>query len=240
MGYTFISKLLENNSYPETLIQVLGLPQVQSIIRSLSPEERTNYLNILTQREFENRRFATVIEWLEAQFGVRRLPRTSSTINIWKLKDIWKEAGTESTKAYMREHTWIGIVTVRGLSCDNIVKTASRYCAKHPETRFAYVTQEMIDALGVESFSGFISPGAGDNFPRRLDVFTLEHMPEERRTETSGYTNTFTNSLNRQAFRLWESVQGLSTWPYTEGLHSRATRPRNRTLSSNPTTFLTS
>lgn len=74
-------------------------------------------------------------------------------------------------------------MTSSGLTFDSITKVGCKRMQDDPEIVVAYVTEAIIEALGIERFSGLLFPGSGDNYPGHLPEFTLEDIPESRRLE---------------------------------------------------------
>ena len=185
-GQTFIALVLETAPPATELISILSLPHIQSFIKTLSAEERTEYLQMLTTRAFADASIGPLIIWFEEQFGLDQSDTSSvkdAHLDPWKLKKFWEAQDIESVHAHMREKTWIGIVTDQGVSYDSIIKATRIYQEAHPETQFAYVTRKMADTIGLKHFSGLIFPGGDDNYPEHLETFTLEDMPEHEQTE---------------------------------------------------------
>ncbi|GEM_PF-1587481 len=187
------AKTCFENMSVDTLESFLRRENVQSAIRGFLNDIKRDLLDSLVVRELAlGPTMTPLIEWFEAQFGVRRGAIPGAVRNVireglesaWTLNEVIFNQGVDAAKELIENKVCIGIVTVRGLFYDHILEAAKHYEQMHTEFAFYYVTRAMIDMLGVDAFSGLIFPGANDNYPRGLSEFTLADMPENSRTET--------------------------------------------------------
>ncbi len=186
---------------PAELTAFFSLQAVRAALLSLDDITQNHLLQNLQLRASNN---PAITPAIEAFSHITNLtpeliqPHTESP--EWHLCKLLEEHGVEALRAYIGSKTLIGIVTVDGLFYDKIIDTVNYYQNIHPGLIvFGYVTQAVIQALGFESFDGFIIPGSSDNYPSHLKTFSLGDMPLAQQTETEQlYQKVCTAALTAQ------------------------------------------
>ncbi|HQU09544.1 MAG: hypothetical protein B7X06_03365 [Verrucomicrobia bacterium 21-51-4] len=104
-------------------------------------------------------------------------------MNGWELCDHYDRSGIEGTRSYIGEKILIGILDDGlGLYMDDLLRASTSAMSTQPDLLIAYVTEAVIEALGLDAFSGFIFPGCADKYPRNRVTFTAQDMPEHKRS----------------------------------------------------------
>lgn len=132
-----------------------------------------------------------------------------------------------SLKSSMVGPTWIGVVRALSMWEADLVKALKEYSKPNPEVKVVYVTPEMLDLIGYENFSGFVFPGAGDNYPKNTPSFTLEDMPEDRRTQVDKYYQ----HIYEHAYALGIPTFGVCAGAQHLALHRGASLTKSTTES---------
>jgi ankyrin repeat protein len=159
---------------------------------SFSLWSRSNIERILRHmitQQHGNSAWTAIIELFEARTGVTRASLAVNKIFGLASSDnkLLSDLSKEELQAMIGDKTLIGIVTVSGLTFDSIVRVGKHFMSQDNSVMIMYITESIMNVLGVEAFSGFIFPGSGDNYPSDKAIFTLEDMPESERTSTEHF-----------------------------------------------------
>ena len=192
------------NLKPQEIIDLLNLETVLSRLLQLRNDEQFILWNALKRRIYKNseinlaiEKFLNITSFNPANF---QFSSDKGEYNEWHLCELLEQHGVEALRAHIGNKTLIGIVTVKGLFYDKIINAVNYYQNTHQDLIiFGYATNALIEALGLESFDGFIIPGADDNYPRHLEKFTIKDMPLEQQTPTEQlYQKICTDALAAQ------------------------------------------
>jgi len=182
----------------DDLTSLLLMAKTQSALRALRMDKKRWLLVILLRRELGSSDITPVIERFEALTGVTRAEvvadeqaqsnRLIATEDPWHLVNLLEKEGIEAVLAAIKGKALVGIVIGTELTYENIVKVAQHYQSQYKnKIFFGYVTDKLLEAIGMERFDGLIFPGASDNYPGHLSEFSLADMPEDKRSLTERF-----------------------------------------------------
>jgi len=145
-------------------------PSWQQIVDSLQPQASIAWSHILATYE------------APTQFIDKYEEYDSSPIRWLLVYTFWMD-GLEALQHIVQNKYLIGVVTVNGLNFDIIMSVGELIMEKESAFMIAYVTQPVIDALGVDAFAGLIIPGASDSYPRDKIIFKWHDLDAPSATE---------------------------------------------------------